>query len=121
MSGRRLTGKDARKKRTRTRIARSSSGRARLSVFRSSKNISAQIIDDRAGHTLVSASSLSADLRPDCGALSGVEAAEKVGTAIARKAVAAGIRDVVFDRGAYIYHGRIRVLADAARAAGLNF
>ena len=85
----------------------------RLNVFRSAKHITAQIIDDEAGNTLVSASSM------DNGG--NVEAAKKVGEAIAKKAVKAGITKVVFDRGGYLYHGRVQALADAARENGLEF
>jgi large subunit ribosomal protein L18 len=107
--------------RTRATIARVAKGRARLSVFRSSKNISAQIIDDVAGKTLVAASSLDKDLREKLGKGSDVKAAGEVGKALAAKALKAGVKDVVFDRGGYIYHGRIKALAEAAREAGLNF
>jgi len=92
-------------------------GRPRLSVFRSAKNIYAQLIDDRAGVTLAAASSLEA--RSEKGA--DREAAAKVGALLAKRALDKGVKDVVFDRGGYIYHGRIKALADAAREAGLNF
>jgi large subunit ribosomal protein L18 len=91
----------------------------RLDVFRSGKNISAQIIDDEAGVTLVSASSLDKDLKIANG--SNVEAAKLVGASIAKKAVKAKIKKVVFDRGGYLYHGRVAALADAARENGLEF
>jgi large subunit ribosomal protein L18 len=107
--------------RTRATIARVAKGRARLSVFRSSKNISAQIIDDVAGKTLVSASSLDREFRDKKAKGSNVEAAGEVGKALAAKALKAGVKDVVFDRGGYLYHGRIKALAEAAREAGLNF
>lgn len=90
----------------------------RLSVFRSSKNIYAQLIDDKAGVTLVSASSMDKNFE---GKGSDKEAAKKVGMAIAEKAVANGIKDVVFDRSGYIYHGRVKELAEGAREGGLNF
>jgi len=109
--------KNSRAGRTRGKIKRVSGGRPRLSVFRSSKNISAQIIDDLAGKTIASASSLEKDF----GKGSDTEAAAKIGKALAERAVKAGVKDVVFDRGGYIYHGRIKALADAAREAGLNF
>ncbi|HNS88284.1 MAG TPA: 50S ribosomal protein L18, partial [Parvularculaceae bacterium] len=96
-------------------------GRPRLSVFRSSKNISAQIIDDAAGKTIVSASSLDRDLKGSLSKGADKEAAAKVGKALAERAVKAGVKDVVFDRGGYIFHGRIKALADAAREGGLNF
>jgi len=108
---------DKRAGRTRGKIAAVSKGRPRLSVFRSSKNISAQIIDDAQGKTLASASSLEKDF----GKGSDKESAAKVGKALADRAVKAGVKDVVFDRGGYMFHGRIKALADAAREAGLNF
>ncbi len=113
--------KQNRAKRTRGKIARVSGGRPRLSVFRSSKNISAQIIDDRQGKTLAFASSLDEALRKEVNDDAKKEAAAKVGKAIAERAIAAGVKDVVFDRGGYMYHGRVRALAEAAREAGLNF
>ena len=91
----------------------------RLNVFRSNSNIFAQIIDDEAGVTLVSASSLDKDLKLEKG--SNVEAATKVGESIAEKAIKAKIKKVVFDRGGYLYHGRVKALADAARENGLEF
>lgn len=93
--------------------------RPRLCVFRSSKNIYAQIIDDVAGKTLVSASSLEGSLKESNGG--NKEAARAIGKLIAEKAVAAGIKQVVFDRGGYIYHGRVAELADGAREGGLEF
>ena len=107
--------------RTRGKIARVSKGRPRLSVFRSSRNISAQIIDDAEGKTLVAASSLDADLRDQVGKSTGKDAAGVVGKALAERAQKAGLKDVVFDRGGYIYHGRVKALAEAAREGGLNF
>ena len=91
--------------------------RPRLSVFRSEKNIYAQIIDDVAGNTLVAASSVEKDFGPG----SNKEAARKVGKLIAERAVAKGIEEVVFDRGGYIYHGRVAALAEGAREGGLEF
>jgi len=90
----------------------------RLCVFRSNANIYAQIIDDESGSTLVSASSLDKDLKLKN---NNIEAAAKVGESIAKKAVKAGIKCVVFDRGGYMYHGKIKALADAARENGLEF
>ena len=81
----------------------------------------AQIIDDAAGNTLVAASTLDADVKADLEKTNNVEAAAKVGTAIAKKALDKGIKTVVFDRGGYIYHGKVQALADAAREAGLEF
>ncbi len=95
--------------------------RPRLSVYRSNKHIYAQIIDDNAGKTLVSASTLDKDIKDTLTYTDNVEAAKQVGTVIGKKAVEAGIREVVFDRGGYIYHGKVQALADAAREAGLEF
>ena len=103
-----------REQRNRTRLRQLANGRPRLSVFRSDKNIYAQVIDDAKGVTVAAASSLG-------GKGSDKEAAAKVGKAVAEAALKAGVKDVVFDRGGYIYHGRIKALADAAREAGLNF
>jgi large subunit ribosomal protein L18 len=116
-----LTPRDLIKKRAervRTRLKKVSSGRPRLSVFRSSKNIYAQIIDDLKGVTLAAASTVEGDAKTGG---SNKDAAAKVGKLIAERAKKAGVKDVVFDRGGYIYHGRIKALAEAAREAGLNF
>jgi large subunit ribosomal protein L18 len=96
-------------------------GRPRLSVHRSSKNIYAQVIDDSAGRTVAAASTLETDLKGALKTGADTAAAAAVGKLIAERAVKAGVKDVVFDRGAYIYHGRVKALADAAREAGLNF
>ncbi|MEE3419490.1 MAG: 50S ribosomal protein L18 [Lachnospiraceae bacterium] len=93
----------------------------RLCVFRSNKHMYAQIIDDVAGKTLVSASTLQADVKDGLEYTDTVEAAAKVGKVIGEKAVQAGIKEVVFDRGGYIYQGKVKALADAAREAGLDF
>ena len=106
-----------RAQRTRTRLKALSNGRPRLSVFRSSKNIYAQIIDDAQGVTLAAASSLEGEQKKG----SDKDAAAKVGALIAQRAIEKGVKDVVFDRGGYLYHGRVKALADAAREAGLNF
>ena len=95
--------------------------RPRLCVFRSSKNISAQIIVDVNGVTLVSASSLDKDLKAEIGYGGNKEAAKKVGAALAKKAVAKGIEEVCFDRGGFLYHGSVAELADGAREGGLKF
>ena len=95
--------------------------RPRLAVFRSDKHIYAQVIDDLAGRTLVSAASTTPDVRGDLKNGGNVAAAKMVGKAIAERAKAAGITTVVFDRGGFVYHGRIAALADAAREAGLEF
>src|SRR5215470_13315784 len=100
------------------RKVRGSTDRPRLAIYRSLKHISAQVIDDRMGQTLVSASSTEKDLRGNTGG--NLDAARRIGQAIAERAIAKGIEQVVFDRGGYLYHGRIKALTDAARAAGLN-
>jgi large subunit ribosomal protein L18 len=107
--------------RNRAKIRSVANGRPRLSVFRSSKNISAQIIDDAAGKTIVSASSLDKAIKGELAKGADKAAAAKVGKALAERAIKAGVKDVVFDRGGYMYHGRVKALADAAREAGLNF
>lgn len=114
-----LSGIDRRKARVRRAIKARAFGRPRLSVFRSEKNIYAQIIDDANGVTLASASSIDKDHKIAKG--SNVDAAASVGKLLAERATAAGIAEVVFDRGAYIYHGRVKALADAAREGGLSF
>jgi large subunit ribosomal protein L18 len=100
------------------RKVRGSTERPRLAVYRSLNHIYAQVIDDERGQTLVSASTTEKDLRGGTGG--NVEAAERIGRTIAERALAAGITSVVFDRGGYLYHGRVKALTDAARAAGLN-
>ena len=93
----------------------------RLAVYRSTKHIYAQIIDDVKCVTLVSASSIDKDLKTKMAHGGNIESAKKVGEALAKKALKAGIKDVVFDRGGFLYHGRVAALADAAREGGLNF
>jgi large subunit ribosomal protein L18 len=110
-----------RRQRTRFKLRHAAGGRARLSVFRSSRHIYAQIIDDGAGRTLVAASSLDAGLKSELKTGADVAAASAVGKLIAERAKAAGIERVVLDRGAYLYHGRVKALADAAREGGLDF
>lgn len=97
---------------------RGTAERPRLAIFRSLNHIYAQVIDDEAGKTIVSAATTEKDLRGTTGG--NLEAAERVGRTIAERAVAAGISNVVFDRGGYVYHGRVKALTDAARKAGLN-
>ena len=97
------------------------SARPRLAVFRSNKHMYAQIIDDSVGHTLVSASTVQSELKGTLEKTNDVEAAKALGSLIGKKAVEAGITEVVFDRGGYIYHGRVQAVADAAREAGLKF
>lgn len=107
--------------RVRRQIKAVANGRPRLSVHRSSKNIYVQVIDDVAGKTLASASTLEAGLRSSLKTGADVAAAAAIGKLVAERASKAGIKDVVFDRGAFIYHGRIKALAEAAREGGLNF
>ena len=108
-----------RKGSVRRAVKAAANGRKRLSVHRSGKHIYAQVIDDVKGLTLASASSLEKDLRAKSGA--NVEAAKAVGSLVAKRATEKGVKDVVFDRGSYRYHGRIKALGDAAREGGLNF
>jgi large subunit ribosomal protein L18 len=110
-----------RKARVRKALARRENGRPRLSVFRSSKNIYAQIIDDVKGVTVAAASTLEEGFMTTKKTGADKAAAEAVGKLIAERATKAGITTVVFDRGGYIYHGRVKALADAARAGGLQF
>lgn len=112
---------DRRKQRTRTRLAKRNTARPRLSVFRSNKHIYAQVIDDAAGRTVAAASSVDKDLKGKVKTGSDREAAAAVGKLVAERAVKAGVKDVVFDRGGYMFHGRVKALADAAREAGLAF
>lgn len=93
----------------------------RLCVFRSDSHMYAQIVDDSAGHTLVSASTLQAEVKEGLTHTNNLEAAAKVGEVIGKRAVEKGIKKVVFDRGGFLYHGKIKALADAAREAGLEF
>ena len=110
-----------RKERLRYQIRQKAHGRPRLSVFRSEKNIHAQVIDDAKGHTLAAASSLDKGLKADLKTGADKAAATAVGKLLAERALAAGVTQVVFDRGAYLYHGRVQALAEAAREAGLDF
>jgi large subunit ribosomal protein L18 len=110
-----------RKQRTRTQIRKRAGGRVRLSVHRSGKHIYAQLIDDGAGKTLAAASTLDKALRAELKSTASLDAAKAVGTLIAQRAKDAKVAQVVFDRGGYIFHGRVKALADAARAAGLSF
>ena len=111
---------DRRKNRNRKALKAKSSGKLRLTVFRSSKHIYGQIIDDNEGRTLVSASSLNKD-NSSLSKGSNVDAAKVIGSLLAEKAIKEGISEVVFDRGGYKYHGRVKALADAAREKGLKF
>lgn len=112
---------ERRRARNRNALRKNGSGRVRLSVHRSSQHIYAQIIDDTAGHTLAAASTLDADIKKAVKSTSNSEAAAAVGKLVAERARANGVDTVVFDRGGYIFHGRVKALADAAREAGLKF
>jgi len=112
---------ERRSARVRRSIRRAANGRLRLSVFRSSKHIYAQVIDDARGHTVAAASSRDKDLSGKLKTGADVAAAGEVGKLLATRAVAAGVKDIVFDRGAYLFHGRVKALADGAREGGLNF
>ncbi len=113
--------RERRRERLRFQLRQKSNGRPRLSVFRSSKHIYAQVIDDSQGCTLAAASSLDKALREALKTGADKAAAVAVGKLIAERAAAAGVKNVVFDRGAYLYHGRVKALADAAREGGLSF
>jgi large subunit ribosomal protein L18 len=110
-----------RRQRLRYQIRQKGAGRPRLSVFRSGRHIYAQVIDDKAGRTVAAASSLEKTLRDAIKTCADKSAAESVGKLVAERALAAGITEVVFDRGPYLYHGRVKALADAAREGGLSF
>jgi large subunit ribosomal protein L18 len=110
-----------RAQRIRRQLRKVAGDRPRLSVHRSSKHIYAQVIDDSKGQTLAAASTLEKDLKGSLKTGADTAAAAAIGKLVAERAVAAGIKEVVFDRGAYIYHGRVKALADAAREAGLSF
>lgn len=110
-----------RKSRLRYQIKQKSHGRPRLSVFRSGKNMYAQVIDDAQGTTVAAASTLDAGLKADLKTGADKAAAAAVGKLVAERALAAGIKQVVFDRGSYLYHGRVKTLAEAAREGGLDF
>ena len=112
---------EKRQRRVRKSLKANSGSRLRLSVHRSSKNIYAQVIDDAAGKTIAAASTLDKDLRTKLKTGADKNAATEVGKLVAARAIAAGIKDVVFDRGGFMYHGRIAALAEAAREGGLNF
>jgi large subunit ribosomal protein L18 len=110
---------EKRRRRNRSALRARAGGRPRLSIHRSGKHIYAQVIDDAAGKTVASASTLEKDVRGKTGAT--IEAAQEVGKRVAEAAKAAGITQVVFDRGGFLYHGRVKALADAARESGLEF
>jgi len=110
-----------RRQRNRIALSKANRGRPRLTVFRSSRHIYAQVIDDQAGHTVAAASTMDKALREALRTGADRTAAEEVGKLVAARAKSAGVEAVVFDRGAYRYHGRVKALADAARAGGLAF
>jgi len=112
---------ERRKARVRRAIKKAANGRLRLSVFRSSKQIYAQVIDDEAGRTVAAASSLEKDMREKLKNGATVSAASEVGKLVAERAVKAGVKEVVFDRSGYLFHGRVKALADGAREGGLSF
>jgi len=115
------TSADRRKARVRRAVLAHSGGRLRLSVFRSSKQIYAQVIDDARGHTIAAASSVEKTLRESMKTGATVDAARRVGKELAERAKRAGVDKVVFDRGGYMYHGRVKALAEGAREGGLEF
>jgi large subunit ribosomal protein L18 len=115
------TSRDRRRQRARYQLKVKSTGRPRLSVFRSSLHIYAQVIDDVRGVTLAAASSVEKDLKGGLKTGANVDAAKAVGKLVAERAVEKGVTEVVFDRGRFLYHGRVKALADAAREAGLKF
>jgi large subunit ribosomal protein L18 len=110
-----------RAQRVRRQLKKVAGERLRLSVHRSSKNIYAQVIDDTKGHTVAAASTLDKDLKSKLKTGADAAAAAAVGKLVAERAIKAGVKDVIFDRGPYIYHGRVKALADAAREGGLSF
>ncbi len=116
-----LSVADRRKASIRRKIQSVANGRPRLSVFRSSKQIYVQVIDDAQGKTLAAASTLDKDLRGKLKTGATVDAAKEVGKLVAERAIKAGVKQVVFDRSGYLFHGRVKALADAAREGGLDF
>ena len=115
------TNFERRRRRVRLRLQDKAAGRLRLSIFRSSKHIYAQVIDDAKGHTVAAASTIDADVKGKIKTGADIAAAKEVGKLVATRALAAGVKQVVFDRGAYMFHGRVKALADAAREGGLSF
>ena len=116
-----LTPMERRRARVRRAVKAAAGTRPRLSVFRSSKHIYAQVIDDVKGQTLAAASSMEKTLRDGGKTGANIDAAKAVGKLLATRAVEKGVKEVVFDRGRYLYHGRVKALADAAREGGLSF
>jgi large subunit ribosomal protein L18 len=119
--GKSIQATERRQARVRRTIKAAANGRPRLSVFRSSKQIYAQIIDDAKGATVAAASTLEKDLRASLKTGADTQAATAIGKLLAERATAAGVTKVVFDRGSYMYHGRVKALAEAAREGGLEF
>lgn len=115
-----LTGRDRRRNRVRKKVS-GTAERPRLSVFRSNANIFAQLIDDTTGVTIAAASTLEKDIKGGLKSCGNIEAAKKIGATVAKRAIEKGFDKAVFDRGGYIFHGRVKALAEAAREAGLNF
>jgi large subunit ribosomal protein L18 len=115
------TSFEKRRQRVRRSLKKNSAGRPRLSVHRSGRHIYVQVIDDAAGKTIASASTLEKDMRGKLKTGADKAAAAAVGKLVAERAVKAGVKDVVFDRGGFLFHGRVKALADAAREGGLNF
>lgn len=116
-----LTNFDRRKNRVRRQLRKSANGRPRISIFRSNKHIYAQVIDDVNHKTVAAASTADPDIRKKIKNGWTCDAAAAIGKAVGERAVKAGVKEVVFDRGAYVYHGRVKALADAARESGLSF
>lgn len=112
---------EGRRIRTRASLRRKNAGRIRLSVFRSAQHIYAQVIDDKQGKTLAAASTAEKEIKAQIKSGATVAAAAVVGKIAAERALAAGVKEVCFDRGGYVYHGRVKALAEAAREAGLSF
>ncbi len=121
MANAQQTADQRRKRRVRYQLRQKGGGRARLSVFRSGKHIYAQIIDDKQGTTLAAASTAEADLRGKLKNGATIDSAKAVGELVAKRAKDAKVDEVIFDRGGYLFHGRVKALADAAREAGLKF
>ncbi|MBU8542451.1 MULTISPECIES: 50S ribosomal protein L18 [Roseomonadaceae] len=121
MADRKLALTERRRSRLRYQLKMKSGGRVRLSIFRSGRHIYAQVIDDKAGRTVAAASSLEKAMRDELKTGADKDAAAAVGKLVAERALAAGVSAVVFDRGPYLYHGRIKALAEAAREGGLSF
>jgi len=121
MAHTKISPRARRRQRVRHQLRVKSSGRPRLSVFRSSQHIYAQVIDDVRGVTLAAASTTEKEVKGGLKTGANVDAAKAVGKLVAERAIAAGVKEVVFDRGSYLFHGRVKALADAAREGGLSF